>query len=29
VLETRGDWIRIRIDDGREGWILQQDIALI
>jgi hypothetical protein len=29
VLETRGDWIRIRINDGREGWILQQDIALI
>ena len=29
VLETRGDWIRIRIDDGREGWILQQDIAFI
>jgi SH3-like domain-containing protein len=27
VLETRGEWARIRGDDGREGWVLTVTLA--
>ncbi len=23
VLETRSDWLRIRLDDGQEGWVAE------
>jgi SH3-like domain-containing protein len=23
VLETRNDWLRVRLDDGPEGWIAE------
>jgi hypothetical protein len=29
LIERRGDWIRLVIADGRQGWILQQSVALI
>ncbi|MFA6233177.1 MAG: SH3 domain-containing protein [Bacteroidota bacterium] len=29
VLEEREDWFRIRLDDGREGWIDRSSIQLI
>jgi tetratricopeptide (TPR) repeat protein len=29
LIEQRGEWIRLVIADGRQGWILQQSVALI
>ena len=29
LLEARGEWIRIILDDGREGWTLSQGIVFI
>jgi SH3-like domain-containing protein len=23
VLETRNDWLRVRLDDGQEGWVAE------
>ena len=29
LLESRGEWIRITLDDGREGWTPSQSIVFI
>lgn len=29
LLETRGEWLRISLADGREGWIFRQSIVFI
>lgn len=29
LLETRGEWLRITLADGREGWIFRQSIVFI
>jgi tetratricopeptide (TPR) repeat protein len=29
LIEKRGEWIRLSIADGRQGWILQESVALI
>jgi len=29
LLETRGEWLRITLEDGREGWIFSQSMLFI
>jgi tetratricopeptide (TPR) repeat protein len=29
IVEKRGEWVRFRIDDGREGWLLANSFTLI
>jgi hypothetical protein len=29
LIENRGEWIRFSIQDGRQGWILQESVAFI
>jgi tetratricopeptide (TPR) repeat protein len=29
LIESRGEWIRFSIQDGRQGWILQESVAFI
>jgi hypothetical protein len=29
VLDVLGDWIRIELADGRQGWIQKKDLEII
>jgi tetratricopeptide (TPR) repeat protein len=29
LIENRGDWIRFSIQDGRQGWMMQESVAFI
>jgi len=27
VVETQGDWVRVKLDDGQEGWVAESVTA--
>lgn len=29
VLDTEGDWIRVELSDGKQGWVAKRDVELI